>query len=1176
MARFAALDPRYPALLARAEATATVVTNASLEPWEASLSSQLCYVMVMLFRNAAQDKMSTVPPGEGLEARRQAILDWGPKVRTRKVGLLIKMILTAKFSGDIAQSLDQLEHLVRECEGQAGQPFDGDLKIGIVIVNMVDATVQQHLVKNSARLETWMAMKEELLDMARTEQYLNSQPKPDRDEVSHGFLLPMLPALETDRLAALQGPKRVMVDAGAGASVCPTPFDAAAAADASVMPATLATATGEEVRLRDGRRSHLQAADGAGVALRCSSSEQVTVPAVSALDACSAGNWLVFGPGVQKVISSRDARGLRRAARATPGLDTGRGRGVCWLELWDEQPAGETRPLCPAKAAKKVLTPPKIPLTVTQAEWDSHQLTHLPFRSRCDHCASGKATEGPHAQQEPEAEGAVPKICVDYLFLTSKTDEQEMHAVLNVLDAKSGGPFPGMVNQKGEDDYALALMSEAVHFCGRTNMLLLSDGERPINRLIDVFIETRSSKHSASKRNTPKESSQSAGLIERSNYEDYFGEIVEFGECVHHKSPLSSAGKADDRWHLGVWLGKSMRADEHLVGASRGVLTRRSIWRRPEQQRWNKQLLDAFVGSPWEPVPPAARELPEGPPKPRDVYITQRPLHQHRPHHCEHQRTQGGPEVQREWLRSHTQQQELPRPPVEAPDHEMGEEDDGPSEKRSRTIAGLPTLHEPGLVVAAAGTAVAYLCSSMVGRDPEVAPINVDWSKEYFSTKAGVREGKIKEMRNIDACEVKQDIPWSEARKQRLNIVNAKWVLEPKPSGAGSAAARARLAATEVNTCVREDVTQSTPPVKVFRIIASLAASKQRSDGTWASYGVSVAFFHAESTGKTAVTPPADVGKEGFVWLLRKAMHGTREASKQFGTYVIKALTEDGFVMIMVVPMVFVHCELDVSLGCRGGDFQAEAEKEALDELDKIMQRHFEVMIPPRIGPPERGGQAAELKHFERTIRWTSCGFEWEGYLERITSLMELQGLQPGSPRGMTTPSWKVTGKGDRDIAEPLGTGPAQVFRTAARALQYLAEDVPSVKFTTSTVVEGMTTPTKMHALRLHRCVRYLLDHPSEIWIFAHQKMPTHLTEHCDSDWAADKETRKSMSCVDERLGEHLIDMSVSKQSLLALSSGEAESYAIVRGAAMGVQTTQIIEAMTRMPCKLAGEFPYG
>eukprot|EP00959_Pyramimonas_sp_CCMP1952_P451396 9451043-Pyramimonas_sp.AAC.1 len=76
-----------------------------------------------------------------------------------------------------------------------------------------------------------------------------------------------------------------------------------------------------------------------------------------------------------------------------------------------------------------------------------------------------------------------------------------------------------MVNRKVEDDCAPALMSEAVRFCGRTNMLLLSEGEQPINRLVDVFIETRSSNHSVSKRNAPKESLQSAGLIGRSNYE---------------------------------------------------------------------------------------------------------------------------------------------------------------------------------------------------------------------------------------------------------------------------------------------------------------------------------------------------------------------------------------------------------------------------------------------------------------------------------------------------------------------------------------------------------------------------------------------------------------------------------------------------------------------------------
>ena len=50
-----------------------------------------------------------------------------------------------------------------------------------------------------------------------------------------------------------------------------------------------------------------------------------------------------------------------------------------------------------------------------------------------------------------------------------------------------------------------------------------------------------------------------------------------------------------------------------------------------------------------------------------------------------------------------------------------------------------------------------------------------------------------------------------------------------------------------------------------------------------------------------------------------------------------------------------------------------------------------------------------------------------------------------------------------------------------------------------------------------------------------------------DSDWGACKRTRKSMCSYAERFGKHLIGASCTKQSVIALSSGEAEFYALVR-----------------------------
>ncbi|CAK0856447.1 unnamed protein product, partial [Prorocentrum cordatum] len=795
------------AFIFRAYLAAIDAKNVDLDqPWKASLSSQLYYLMVMLFRSAAQDKMSTVSSGEGLEAWRQSVLDWDPKIRTRGVGLLIR-ILTATFSGDIPQSLDQFEHLIREYEQQSKKVCDEDLKIGLVVVNMQDTDVQQHLVKNASRLDTWKAMKEELLDMARTTQYLNSWPKsmelgakakaeankekecfychkkghiaaecrkkardnqarlaaaPEaaqqggagppptvqpvaglvqigQEGVQHGYLMPLCSPSDSGEMLAPM-PQRVMVDTGAGRSVYPAGFDPGAEPDSSVKPTALTTATGEEVNLSDGKRSHFQANDGSGVVLLHSDSDKVTVPVVSAPESTEEGNWLVFGPGVQRIIGPDHAEHLKEAVRQSSGLDMVKDRGVHWLEVWGATGQEEARQPCPGKAARKTPTPAEqqpeapdaaqpaaqgeaprpnvqqggssssasgamrpdpalpdqrpptlmpdseepraprakaIPPTVSKAEWDAHQLTHLPFRSRCESCVTGKAAEDPHRQLEQAPDGATPKVCMDYFFLTQKAVEKEMYAVLNVLGAKSGAPFSGMVNQKGGDDHALAIAHEGVRFAGRTNLIACCDGENAINKLCDKFLETRPSGHTVTKVNAPKGSSQSAGLIERSNYEvekeyravkhrlesvykqasplnhkvqpwlvrhsswlivrflvkadgktpcerlrgkpynPYNGEIVEFGECVYHKSPLSEVGKADDRWHLGVWLGKSMRSDEHLVGTAKGVLLRRSIWRRPEKDRWDAQLLDRFVGSPWAPVPPGVKEV-----KPREVYIT--------------------------------------------------------------------------------------------------------------------------------------------------------------------------------------------------------------------------------------------------------------------------------------------------------------------------------------------------------------------------------------------------------------------------------------------------------------------------------------------------------------------------------------------------------------------------
>ena len=68
--------------------------------------------------------------------------------------------------------------------------------------------------------------------------------------------------------------------------------------------------------------------------------------------------------------------------------------------------------------------------------------------------------------------------------------------------------------------------------------------------------------------------------------------------------------------------------------------------------------------------------------------------------------------------------------------------------------------------------------------------------------------------------------------------------------------------------------------------------------------------------------------------------------------------------------------------------------------------------------------------------------------------------------------------------------------------------------------------------------------------LFGHQADPKTLYVYTDTDWATDELTRRSVSRTVERCGSHMLDCSVAKQSLVALSSGEAEFYGVARAVA--------------------------
>ena len=91
----------------------------------------------------------------------------------------------------------------------------------------------------------------------------------------------------------------------------------------------------------------------------------------------------------------------------------------------------------------------------------------------------------------------------------------------------------------------------------------------------------------------------------------------------------------------------------------------------------------------------------------------------------------------------------------------------------------------------------------------------------------------------------------------------------------------------------------------------------------------------------------------------------------------------------------------------------------------------------------------------------------------------------------------------------------------------------------------------------LKRLGRYLVKNRRCVLTYARQTSDASLQVHVDSDWAGDVLGRKSTAGVIVRRGTHLLRHMSCLQTLVALSCGEAEYYALIRGActSLGIQS---------------------
>ena len=165
----------------------------------------------------------------------------------------------------------------------------------------------------------------------------------------------------------------------------------------------------------------------------------------------------------------------------------------------------------------------RAPYRVSREEREQHELTHIPYRAWCPYCVRGRGRNSPHCSRSEELKrSGVPRISLDYFFMSTKDEVAHENPLIVMLDEATGERYARAVGRKGmgqdgEMDWLVKDMAEELRVWGHAggesgHIILKSDGERAIAAVRDALAKYHGGKVVVEL--PPRGESQSNGAIE--------------------------------------------------------------------------------------------------------------------------------------------------------------------------------------------------------------------------------------------------------------------------------------------------------------------------------------------------------------------------------------------------------------------------------------------------------------------------------------------------------------------------------------------------------------------------------------------------------------------------------------------------------------------------------------
>ena len=277
---------------------------------------------------------------------------------------------------------------------------------------------------------------------------------------------------------------------------------------------------------------------------------------------------------------------------------------------------------------------PKAKEVPSEEEQRVHRLTHLPYADWCRTCIQAKARDDPH-RPVAHAEDEVPVVELDYMHLkSSQPGDSTVPVLIGAVKGSSYGMAAKSETMGRADREAIICFCKFLQEAGLMGTLRLRSDQGPAAMAVAQEVAARRHPAHTIVETTPRASHSSLGGAERkcqtiagqvrvlrieveerwkipvlatspimkyiirhaswttnrfqptrgtTPYQDiqkhpYRGTVYGIAEPVLLRvGDLSDIAKIDSRWRLGVWLGKEIESDEHIVVTKTGIFKGRSI-----------------------------------------------------------------------------------------------------------------------------------------------------------------------------------------------------------------------------------------------------------------------------------------------------------------------------------------------------------------------------------------------------------------------------------------------------------------------------------------------------------------------------------------------------------------------------------------------------------------------